>query len=94
MHGVEECRGNVHELCAMNRAQSQQDWWNFVQCLNFEGKVEIGDPMLAQRCAGLAYIPWDDQTDGGRGIRSCIESQEGVELLKASVRQTESLGIK
>ncbi|KAF8477879.1 hypothetical protein JB92DRAFT_3091411 [Gautieria morchelliformis] len=96
-HGVAECRGNVQELCAMHVANTPQDWWNFVQCLNFEGKEDVGDPGLAERCAGLTYIPWYDMTDGTStrmGIKSCAEGQQGKDLLKASVTQTEHLGIK
>jgi Gamma interferon inducible lysosomal thiol reductase (GILT) len=96
MHGVEECRGNVQELCAMHVADTQEDWWNFVQCLNFEGREDVGDPGLAERCAGLTYVPWYDETDGARtrtGIKSCAEGQQGKDLLKASVIQTQRLGI-
>lgn len=77
----------------MDRASSQQDWWHFVQCVNFEGKDNVGGLALAKRCAGLAYIPWEDEV-GHRGMRSCVESREGRDLLKASVRQTENLGIE
>jgi len=89
MHGVQECRGNVQELCATHVAHAPQDWWNFVQCLNFEGKEDVGDPALAERCAGLTYVPWN-----GDGIKSCVDSREGRELLRASVERTQRLGIE
>ncbi|KAF8592171.1 hypothetical protein K439DRAFT_1610579 [Ramaria rubella] len=98
MHGVQECRGNVQELCAIDRAASQEDWWHFVQCLNFEGKEQVGDAALAERCAGVASIPWDDEISEGettrRGMKSCVESEEGSDLLKASVKQSQDLGIE
>lgn len=95
-HGVQECRGNVQELCAMKLANRQQDWWNFVQCLNFEGKEDVGNPVLAERCAGLSYVPWNDMHGNTtrRGIRSCVYSLEGRELLEASVEQSQRLGIE
>jgi len=97
MHGTDECEGNVQELCAVSRASSQEDWWHFVQCLNYEGKGKVGDKALAQRCAGVAYIPWDDEENDGetrKGIKGCIEAQEGKDLLKESVKQSQKLGIE
>lgn len=81
----------------MTHANSQQDWWSFVQCLNFEGADDIGSPGLAERCAGLTYIPWNDETTGNtthKGIKSCVDSEEGKNLLKTSVTQSQSLGIE
>jgi len=93
MHGSQECQGNVQELCAINRSQSQEDWWQFVQCLNYEGKDQVGDKALAERCAGVASIPWDDE-DGRKGMKGCVEGDEGKELLKASVRRSKDMGIE
>ena len=81
----------------MDIANTQQDWWNFVQCLNFEGKEDVGDPALAERCAGLTYIPWTDEKRGDvtrSGVKSCASSQYGRDLLTASVQQTQRLGIE
>ena len=98
LHGHEECEGNVQELCAVSRADSQEDWWNFLQCVNFEGKDSVGDKALAERCAGVANIPWEDETSNGvttrRGVKGCVESQEGKDLLRASVKQSQKLGIE
>jgi len=60
LHGADECRGNIHELCAMHLAETQQDWWEFVQCSNFEGKDHVGEIELSRKCAEVAGIPWDD----------------------------------
>lgn len=98
LHGPEECEGNVQELCAMNHADTQEDWWHFLQCLNFEGKDQVGDKALAKRCAGVALIPWEDEKKGGvttrQGIKRCVESQEGKDLLRASVKRSQALGIE
>ncbi|KAF8524610.1 hypothetical protein BU17DRAFT_42816 [Hysterangium stoloniferum] len=92
LHGPMECTGNIHQLCAMDLAPEQQTWWEFLQCLNFEGKDNVGDPELAQRCAGVANIPWEDQ-NGSQGMKSCVESAKGERLLRKSVAHSASLGI-
>jgi len=58
MHGREECRGNVQQLCAA-KYSSQEQWWKFVQCQNLEGKPHVGEPELAKRCANDAGIDWE-----------------------------------
>lgn len=35
-HGPSECDGNVQQLCVRDGSTSQKDWWNFIQCQNFE----------------------------------------------------------
>lgn len=97
-HGPEECTGNIHELCAMDVAATQQDWWQFVQCLNFEGRQHVGEEDLAVRCAGVANIQWEDTLEDEKvvrhGLRNCIhDEKKGRRLLKASAKHTERLGI-
>lgn len=36
-HGAAECDGNVQQLCVAANVKTQKDWWNFVQCQNFNG---------------------------------------------------------
>jgi len=103
-HGPEECLGNIHELCAMNLAATQQDWWEFVQCANFEGKDHVGEEDLSRKCADVAGIPWEDvveEPEAGMnstiqrpGLRNCIEDRkQGLTLLKQSAKETARLGI-
>lgn len=89
MQGVEECAGNVQELCAIHLSENQKQWWSFVQCLNYEGRSNIGNVDLAEKCAGVAEIPWDDE----KGIKTCIEGDVGKKLLISSLTQTQNLGI-
>jgi hypothetical protein len=92
-HGPLECDGNIHELCAINLASKQQNWWEFLQCLNFAGKDNVGDPGLAQKCADVANLLWKDQ-DGSQGIQSCVEGGMGERLLRESITQSGKLGIR
>lgn len=92
MHGVEECAGNIQELCAIHLSQDQQQWWTFVQCLNFEGRSSIGDAGLAQKCASVAKIRWDDE-DEEVGMQTCINGDIGKEFLVDSLTHSQKLGI-
>lgn len=92
MHGVEECAGNIQELCAIRLSQDQQQWWTFVQCLNFEGRSKIGNVDLAQKCAGVAKIRWDDEEEEV-GMQTCINGDTGKEFLIESLTQSQELGI-
>lgn len=35
-HGSGECDGNVQQLCVSQHVDSQKEWWQFIQCQNFE----------------------------------------------------------
>ncbi|KAG6330570.1 hypothetical protein ID866_8522 [Astraeus odoratus] len=92
MHGVEECAGNVHELCVA-KYHPTSEWWSFLQCQNFQGRDQVGLPDTAVKCAETAGFEWEhDQArqcagDNGRG-------HEGIRLLQESVRNSIQLGIK
>lgn len=91
MHGPDECAGNIQELCAIKYAPTKQ-WWQFVQCQNFQGREKIGLPETAQQCAHAAEIDWEES-----GVGTCAsiaESSEGIQLLHESVRATQKLGVK
>lgn len=94
MHGPDECAGNVQELCAMKYAPTDQ-WWQYVQCQNFEGRAKIGLPDIATKCASTAHIDWEES-----GVGKCAsldgsgKGEEGVELLQESVLTTQALGIQ
>ncbi len=93
MHGPDECAGNVQELCAF-KYLPQQQWWNYVQCQNYNGRNKIGTPDVALSCANTAKFCW-----GESGVGECAgpsgdgKGEEGVELLKESVQTSELLGI-
>ncbi|KIJ46514.1 hypothetical protein M422DRAFT_29329 [Sphaerobolus stellatus SS14] len=109
LHGEGECRGNIHELCAMTLAHTQPDWWEFVQCLNFEGTEHVGEVDLSRKCAEVTGILWADAVEEVEGegelewwvnvktrvgMRTCIEDRnQGLELLKRSAKETAGLGV-
>lgn len=95
MHGLDECAGNVQELCAAKYAPQTLDWWNFVQCQNSFGRYKVGTPEIALGCAEKAKLNWVGGAigtcagDDGRG-----RAEEGVRLLQENVRYTDSLGVR
>jgi len=91
MHGPEECAGNVHELCAVKYARTLI-WWKFVQCENAQGRSKIGTPTTALQCAEEAGIDWEGDVGRCAGLDGL--GVEGVALLKASVKHTQSLGVQ
>jgi len=92
MHGPEECAGNVQELCAAKYHPASQ-WWNFVQCQNFQGRDHIGLPETAAHCATSVGIDWESG-DAGRCAGQDGKGEEGVGLLQQNVQDTADMGIK
>lgn len=93
-HGPEECAGNVHELCAIKYAPTQR-WWNFVHCLNFKGRTEIGKPETALQCAKTTELDWENSGVGAcAGLDGSGKAEEGVRMLQQSVAVTEEMGIE
>ncbi|KAH7887749.1 hypothetical protein F5I97DRAFT_1935825 [Phlebopus sp. FC_14] len=92
MHGVEECTGNVHELCVA-KYHAASEWWRFLQCENFQGREQIGLPETAVRCATAAGFEWESdrasQCTGDKG-----DGDEGVQLLQESVKNSRRSGIE
>lgn len=92
MHGVEECAGNVHELCVA-KYHPTSEWWSFLQCENYQGSDGVGLPETAAKCAEAAGFEWENDKahqcagDNGQGL-------EGAQLLQESVATTLQLGIK
>ncbi|QRV87776.1 gamma interferon inducible lysosomal thiol reductase GILT protein [Ceratobasidium sp. AG-Ba] len=80
MHGEFECAGNVHELCAIAHTSSQEQWWPFLRCLNYQGRSHIGDENMAKKCARIVGLDWDQS-----GIGACVGGDEGKRLLHESV---------
>ncbi|KAF9259491.1 hypothetical protein L218DRAFT_908181 [Marasmius fiardii PR-910] len=92
-HGPGECAGNVHQLCVKEHSDFSQ-WWEFVNCNNFQGRNKIGTPEVATKCAKSAGLDWD-----GSGIGECVgpdangTGAEGVALLKESVKLGKQMGL-
>lgn len=85
-HGPAECTGNIHELCVASLYPSRAHWWSFVQCSNAHGRLEVGKEEVSKECALAGGLNWQK-------IEDCI-AEEGEALLKASIVQTERLGIR
>jgi hypothetical protein len=94
LHGPDECAGNVQQLCAEKYAPASI-WWEFVQCLNFQGRVEIGRPEVALNCALIVGIDWETNAVGQcAGPDGSGKGAEGVQLLRQSVNMSRLLGIE
>jgi hypothetical protein len=94
LHGPGECAGNVQELCAFKYAP-RETWWKFVQCQNARGRLEVGKPATALKCAAQVGLDW---ILGGTGVCAGLDGsgkgKEGIQLLQESVHQSEELHIK
>ncbi|CCL99423.1 uncharacterized protein FIBRA_01441 [Fibroporia radiculosa] len=93
-HGPLECAGNVQELCALKYADATQ-FWEFLQCQNYQGRDKIGLAETALQCANTAKIDWEASGVGAcTGLDGSGTASEGVQLLQESVRASQELGIK
>jgi Gamma interferon inducible lysosomal thiol reductase (GILT) len=87
MHGPEECAGNVQQLCTAKYAPDE--WWDFVQCQNYQGREKIGLPEVALSCAKSTGIDWELSGTGQcAGLDGSGRGLEGVQLLQESVRSS------
>lgn len=94
MHGREECAGNVQQLCAFKYAD-RSNWWEFVQCQNYQGRENVGRADVALKCADAAGIDWsNDGTGQCAGMDGSGTGSEGAELLKESVLHGQKLEIR
>ncbi|EPQ59906.1 hypothetical protein GLOTRDRAFT_24398, partial [Gloeophyllum trabeum ATCC 11539] len=94
MHGPDECAGNIQQLCVA-KYQPLAKWWQFVQCNNYQGRPQIGKPEVALKCAKAAKIEWEGSDIAGcAGSDASGKAEEGIELLRQSVKETERLNIK
>lgn len=94
MHGPYECSGNVQQLC-VSQYLSSVDWWEFVQCQNAQGRYKLGTPESALECARSTNIDWLGSGAGNcAGLDGSGKAEEGVQLLRESVKLTNSLGIQ
>jgi len=94
MHGPEECAGNVQQLC-VNKYAPFENWWEFVQCQNFQGRENVGNPGVALKCATTAGIDWETSGAGVcAGLDGDGKGEEGVALLRRSTLLGKELGIQ
>ncbi|BGP53598.1 hypothetical protein JCM8202_001481 [Rhodotorula sphaerocarpa] len=68
--------------------QGWEDWWNFVQCLNYGDLSRIGTDAAARSCAEVARHEW------GNREQHCVEGKEGKHLLRKSVKRARKLGVE
>ncbi|RUP15703.1 hypothetical protein BC936DRAFT_139582 [Jimgerdemannia flammicorona] len=99
-HGPLECLGNAQELCFRSVYPDVRDWFSFVSCLNRKF-WQIGEDGYAEECGEYCgnmqpEARISDVKKTGKDyepISDCIASGEGGELLRASIRKTESWGV-
>ncbi|KAF9963403.1 hypothetical protein BGZ70_007438, partial [Mortierella alpina] len=85
MHGALECEGNKQQLCFRKFFPDRETWFPFVLRMNSQPS-RVGDVAFARE-AGEAI--------GGKSallgkVEECAGGQEGLDLLIASVKNTES----
>ncbi|GAA5873552.1 hypothetical protein JCM3774_000048 [Rhodotorula dairenensis] len=80
MGGQDAADGEVKVSLKGN--QGWEDWWNFVQCLNYGELSRIGTDEAASACAKVVGHNWDARE------RHCVEGKRGRELLRKSVHRT------
>lgn len=86
MHGGSECDGNAQQLCVRdNKDVTQREWWNFIQCQNFQDLNRVGDISLAKQCAKVIGKDWDND------FSDCYTGSRGGKLLRKSGMSTISL---
>ncbi|KAI8326110.1 hypothetical protein GQ54DRAFT_241176, partial [Martensiomyces pterosporus] len=87
MHGDEECRGNIDELCALKHRPDLPSFWRFLTCLNSRF-ADIGrDPDLSLKCASSAGLDT-------AAFLTCATQGEGLALFKQSVENAQFAGVK
>lgn len=70
-------------------------WWRFVQCQNFQGRYQVGKPETALKCAHAAGLDWENSDVGQcAGTDASGKGEEGLELLKESVKNTKAMNIE
>lgn len=77
MHGPDEVKGDIVQLCAMKAAPSK-----YLEMLVCQNKAPRAVATNWESCAQAAQLPVEQ-------IRTCLEGSEGKELLKASFKRAE-----
>ncbi|KAE8180551.1 hypothetical protein A4X06_0g9504 [Tilletia controversa] len=104
LHGPDECKGNIHQLCVqdalrpsragkefdLSPSAAQLKWFDIVQCMNY-AKNNIGQESLLQDC--LKTVKGGPSWDGPGGIAECVQGEHGRKLLLDSFAESKKLGI-
>jgi hypothetical protein len=94
LHGAGECAGNVQQLCA-SKYEPLHQWWRFVKCQNKQGRENVGRPEVALQCAEIAGFDWNRSETGlCAGFEGTGKGEEGLKLLRESVKASQALGIR
>ncbi|KAJ2775846.1 hypothetical protein IWQ57_000003 [Coemansia nantahalensis] len=86
-HGVDECQGNIDELCAL--AHSGGDlpaFWRFLTCLNRNMDSIGGDAGFTLECASAAGLDT-------AAFATCATTKEGRGLLRQSIENSQFAGV-
>ncbi|GAA5954451.1 hypothetical protein JCM10213_003049 [Rhodosporidiobolus nylandii] len=89
-----EREGEIAEMVGgLKEKQGYEEWWNFVQCLNYGDTSEIGTDKKARECARVV------KRDYSPTLSTCIgpashPGAEGRALLLASLREAEKLDVR
>ena len=82
----------MQQLCVAKYAPS--NWWDFINCQNFEGRDKIGQPELAVKCGAVININWNESKVGEcAGQDGSGQGAEGIKLLQESIAETAKAGI-
>ncbi|KAF9575694.1 hypothetical protein EC968_001884 [Mortierella alpina] len=84
-HGALECEGNKQQLCFRKYFPDHEMWFSFVLEMNSQPD-RIGDKAYARQ-VGEQIVGRSAQLDK---VEECAGGQEGLDLLIASVKNTES----
>lgn len=79
--------GNIQQLCVARHTPPEQ-WWPFITCESFGSLGDVGKIEYAKECAKTVKIPWVDS-----GVQTCVEGNEGNELLQNSVARSKAAEI-
>jgi len=82
MHGPNEVKGDLLQLCAMAHAPAK--WFDFVLCQNESSKEVATNWDACSKKLGIAGDP----------ISACAEGKEGKDLLAASFKRSEDKGAR
>ncbi|GAA6033298.1 hypothetical protein JCM8097_006677 [Rhodosporidiobolus ruineniae] len=78
------------EMAARRRKQGWEDWWNFIQCLNYGETSSIGTEKKAQECAKVVKRDYSSLLP----CASPDPASEGSKLLRRSIKVADKLGVR
>ncbi|GAA5854772.1 hypothetical protein JCM8547_004066 [Rhodosporidiobolus lusitaniae] len=79
--------GNGEGRRRERKKEGWEDWWNFIQCLNYGETSSIGTDAKARECAKVVNREWKGD------VSSCVDSSLGRDLLVKSVKEAERLEV-